>query len=247
MGLPCDGVSLSLAGPIQEEMTVPATPEPAIRLSQVQFAYPATERPVLDGVDLDLAPGEFAAVLGPSGVGKSTLLNLVAGLVVPASGSVRVLGTEVPEMAEAEAAEWRRRHLGFIFQQFHLLPYLTVLENVSLPLALKGEGWREGDLRAFLGRLGLAAEAHSYPRHLSGGQAQRAAIARALVHRPRILLADEITGNLDEEAAGTVMDLLAETVAEYGTTTLVVTHAPGVAARAHTRYHITHHRLQLAA
>jgi len=141
---------------------------------------------------------------------------------------------------------WRRRHLGFIFQQFHLLPYLTVQENVALPLALNGEGWREGDLRAFLDRLGLAAEAHRYPRHLSGGQAQRAAIARALVHRPRILLADEITGNLDEEAAGTVMDLLAETVADYGTTTLVVTHAPEVAARAHTRYRLLHHRLHSA-
>jgi putative ABC transport system ATP-binding protein len=227
-------------------MTVPAQPEPAIRLSQVQFAYPGAERPVLDGADLAVAPGEFAAVLGPSGVGKSTLLNLVAGLVMPAAGGVRVLGTEVPEMAEAEAAEWRRRHLGFVFQQFHLLPYLTVTENVALPLALNGEGWRESDLRTFLGRLGLAGEADSYPRHLSGGQAQRAAIARALVHRPRILLADEITGNLDEEAASTVMDLLAEAVADYGTTTLVVTHAPEVAARAHTRYRIAYHRLHPA-
>ena len=225
---------------------MPTSPESAIRLSHVQFAYPGAERPVLDGTDLELAPGEFAAVLGPSGVGKSTLLNLVAGLVVPSAGAVRVLGTEVPEMAEAEAAEWRRRHLGFIFQQFHLLPYLTVLENVALPLALNGEAWREGELRAFLDRLGLAAEAHRYPRHLSGGQAQRAAIARALVHRPRILLADEITGNLDEESAGGVMDLLAETVAAYGTTTLVVTHAPEVAARAHTRYRLAHHSLQSA-
>lgn len=217
--------------------------EPAIQLSDIRFAYPGAERPLLDGLSLALAPGEFAAVLGPSGVGKSTLLNLVAGLAVPAAGRVDVLGTEVTALEESAAARWRRRHLGFVFQQFHLLPHLTLAENVALPLALNGRDWSDDEVAAFLARLGLADHAAAYPRQLSGGQAQRAAIARALIHRPPVLLADELTGNLDEETAEGVLDLLAEVVAEAGATTLVVTHAPEVAARAHTRYRLAHHRL----
>jgi len=216
---------------------------PAVRLEGIRFAYPGEERPLLHDLDLRLAPGELTAVVGPSGVGKSTLLNLVAGLAVPQSGLVEVLGTEVTALEESAAARWRRSHLGFVFQQFHLLPYLTVAENVALPLALNGRRWEPPDISDFLGRLGLADQAGAYPRHLSGGQAQRAAIARALVHHPPVLLADELTGNLDEETAAAVMDLLVEAVEDLGTTTLVVTHAPEVAARAHTRYRLAHHRL----
>jgi putative ABC transport system ATP-binding protein len=218
--------------------------EPAIHLSDIRFAYPGAERNLLDGLSLELAPGEFTAVLGPSGVGKSTLLNLVAGLTVPAAGRVTVLGTDVTALEESAAARWRRRHLGFVFQQFHLLPHLSLAENVALPLALNGREWSDAEVVGFLDRLGLADHAAAYPRQLSGGQAQRAAIARALIHRPPILLADELTGNLDEETAEGVLDLLAEVVAEAGATTLVVTHAPEVAARAHTRYRLAHHRLQ---
>ncbi|MFP4616254.1 MAG: ABC transporter ATP-binding protein [Thiohalorhabdus sp.] len=221
-----------------------AAAEPhAVRLEGVRFAYPGADRPLLEDLDLTLARGELAAVLGPSGVGKSTLLNLVAGLAVPEAGRVTVLGTEVTALDESAAARWRRAHLGFVFQQFHLLPYLTVAENVALPLALQGERWEDEGVRGFLGRLGLAEQADAYPRHLSGGQAQRTAIARALIHRPPVLLADELTGNLDEETAVAVMDLLVEAVEELGTTTLVVTHAPEVASRAHTRYRLAHHRL----
>ena len=217
---------------------------PAVSLEGIRFAHPGAERPLLEDVDLALQPGEMAAVLGPSGVGKSTLLNLVAGLATPAAGRVTVLGTEVAALGESAAARWRRQHLGFVFQRFHLLPHLTVSENVALPLALNGTAWSEAELRAFLDRLGLADHAAAYPRHLSGGQAQRTAIARALIHRPAVLLADELTGNLDEETAVAVMDLLTETVAELGTTTLVVTHAPEVAERAHAGYRLAHHRLQ---
>lgn len=220
--------------------------EIAIQLEEVRFAYPGAERPLLDHLSLKVAPGEFAAVLGPSGVGKSTLLNLVAGLAVPDAGRVEVLGTAVSDLQEAAGARWRRRHLGFVFQQFHLLPHLTVAENVALPLALNGRAWAEDEVIAFLGRLDLADHADAYPRHLSGGQLQRAAIARALIHRPPLLLADELTGNLDEETAEGVLDLLADVVGEAGAATLVVTHAPEVANRAHTRYRLIHHQLQRA-
>jgi len=221
--------------------------EPAVVLEEVKFSYPGSERPLLDGVSLSLDAGEVAAVVGPSGVGKSTLLNLMAGLVRPAAGEVQVLGTEVPRLGDSAAARWRGRHLGFVFQQFHLLPHLTVAENAALPLALNGRGWTEGEVTAHLDRLGLAAQAGSYPGRLSSGQAQRVAIARALIHRPALLLADEPTGSLDEETAEAVLDRLMEVVRETGATALLVTHAPEVAKRARARYRLSRHRLHREA
>lgn len=217
--------------------------DPAVVLDGVVFSYPGSERALLDGVSLSLDAGEVAAVVGPSGVGKSTLLNLIAGLVRPEAGAVRVLGTEVPHLGDSAAARWRGRHLGFVFQQFHLLPHLTVAENAALPLALNGQDWTDQEVTAHLDGLGLAAQTGSYPGHLSSGQAQRVAIARALIHRPDLLLVDEPTGSLDEETAEGVLDRLMEAVRETGATALLVTHAPEVAKRAQARYRLSRHRL----
>lgn len=220
---------------------------PAVVLEEVIFSYPGSERALLDGVSLSLQAGEVATVVGPSGVGKSTLLNLIAGLARPEAGRVRVLGTEVPRLGDSAAAQWRGHHLGFVFQQFHLLPHLTVAENVALPLAFNGWGWTKEEVTAHLDRLGLAPKAGSYPGHLSSGQAQRVAIARALIHRPALVLADEPTGSLDEETAEAVLDRLMEVVRESGATALLVTHAPEVAERAQARYRLSRHRLQREA
>lgn len=222
---------------------MPEADAPAIALEEVGFAFPGAERPLLEGLSLRVERGETAAVLGPSGIGKSTLLNLVAGLAVPDAGRVVALETEVSALPEPQAARWRRKNLGFVFQQFHLLPHLTVAENTALPLALNGLEWSDGVVARLLDRLGLAGLADSYPRHLSSGQAQRTAIARALIHRPALVLADEPTGSLDEETAETVMEYLTGVAGEAGATTLLVTHAPEVAGRAHCRYRLAGHRL----
>jgi len=189
---------------------------------------------LLDRIDLSVAPGEWVAIAGESGSGKSTLLNIVAGLDRPDSGEVRLDGKLLDYADDDALALWRRRHLGFVFQAFHLLPYLTVGENVALPLALLGTGTRERAERAarLLASVGLAGLEARRPGTLSGGEAQRAAIARALAHSPRLLIADEPTGNLDEAAAAVVLDCLGEAVRTAGAAALMVTHSPLAAARA---------------
>jgi putative ABC transport system ATP-binding protein len=189
------------------------------------------DTPVFSGVDLRLAPGEFVAVLGESGVGKSTLLNCIAGLDSTSGGSVRIAGTELTTLAEPEAALLRRRQLGFVFQAFHLLPHLTMWHNVALPLLLLGRR-DEARVQAMLAAVGIDALAERLPSQLSGGQLQRAAIARALVHRPGLILADEPTGNLDPRNAERVMDLLAQQVRHEGAACLLATHSRAAAARA---------------
>jgi putative ABC transport system ATP-binding protein len=193
-------------------------------------------RRVLNGVDLDLASGEFIAIMGESGSGKSTLLNLIAGLDRPDAGSIRLDGLAIEAMSEDERAALRRTHLGFVFQAFHLLPYLGVADNVALPLLLAGIGAaeRESRVRAMLSRVGMAQRAASRPQELSGGEMQRVAVARALVHRPRLVLADEPTGNLDAEHAQEVLALLREQVAASGSACILVTHST-TAARAADR------------
>src|SRR5688572_10222106 len=168
--------------------------------------------PLLDRVELDVAAGEWVAIAGESGSGKSTLLNVVAGLDRPDAGEVRLDGHALDYADDEALALWRRRHLGFVFQAFHLLPYLSVGENVALPLALLGTGAGERASRAasLLGSVGLAGFETRRPGTLSGGELQRAAIARALSHSPRLVLADEPTGNLDEAAATRVLDTLGE-------------------------------------
>jgi len=194
----------------------------------------ARKRVVLRNVTLDVARGEYVAVVGESGAGKSTLLNLIAGLDVPDAGSIALNGSAVTSLDDAQRTLLRRRSIGFVFQAFHLLPHLTVAQNVALPLALNGlrepeHVARVGDL---LRAVGLADAAASLPRELSGGEMQRAAIARALVHRPALLLADEPTGNLDQDSAAQVLALLREQVKRESGAGIIVTHSPLAAATA---------------
>ncbi|MBC7956551.1 MAG: ABC transporter ATP-binding protein [Cytophagales bacterium] len=186
---------------------------------------------VFSGVDLQVAAGEFVAILGESGVGKSTLLNCIAGLDTVASGSVHIAGIPITTLGEAEQALFRRVHLGFVFQAFHVLPHLSVAHNVGLPLLLQG---RPDDARvdSLLHAVGLQGLGPRLPQTLSGGQLQRVALARALVHRPQLILADEPTGNLDPGTADKMMDLLAAQVREQGAACVLVTHSRSAAAHA---------------
>ena len=202
--------------------------------------------PLFEAVDLDLAPGELVAILGESGAGKSTLLNIIAGLDRPDAGTVSVSDTnsvsgyfsvsgyEITALSEDELARWRRRHVGFVFQAFHLLPYLTVEENVGLPLLLNGVAAAERSTRAraALDAVGMGMHAARKPGSLSGGEMQRVAVARAVAHRPALVLADEPTGNLDEANAAATMQALREAVKREGAAGLLVTHSAVAAATA---------------
>jgi len=191
-----------------------------------------TTRCVLAGVDLDVAAGEAVAVLGRSGSGKSTLLNLIAGIDDADRGQIVTCGVDVARADERVRAQLRSRELGFVFQAFHLLPTLTVAENVALPLELAGlpRGEAAARVEAVLRRVGLADRARAWPDVLSGGEQQRVAVARALAGRPRLLLCDEPTGNLDDSAAATVLALLHELRREHGCALVVVTHSAAAAA-----------------
>lgn len=189
---------------------------------------------VLENVQLTVARGEVVALAGRSGSGKSTLLNLIAGIDVPSTGRVSIAGNEVTGLGEHQRTLFRRRHIGFVFQFFNLIPTLTVKENLLLPLELIGVGGAEADGRArrLLEQIGLAARGAAYPDRLSGGEQQRVALARALIHQPDLLLADEPTGNLDAEAGRRVIALLVDLARERGMTVLLVTHSGEVAAAA---------------
>ncbi|MGW8266059.1 MAG: ABC transporter ATP-binding protein [Longimicrobiales bacterium] len=212
-------------------------PEPLLQIRRLSKSYREGGRDhrILSGAEAALAPGEFVALLGPSGSGKSTLLNLVAGMDEPDGGEVRVAGASLTEMTERERTLFRRRHIGFIFQFFNLLPTLTVEENLLLPLELKGRigAPERASARRLLRQVGLAGREGAFPDRLSGGEQQRVAVARALVHDPLLILADEPTGNLDSESGGVVLDLLETLAASAGKTLLVVTHSHEVARRAH--------------
>jgi putative ABC transport system ATP-binding protein len=202
-----------------------------VELSDVSKAY-GTAVSALAGVDLAVGAGEFVAIMGPSGSGKSTLLNLVAGLDRPSGGQILVDGQALGRMNEGQLSRYRRSRLGFIFQFFHLLNNLTVLENVLIPAQLAGMKGAPAKARALelLGQLGIATKAQQYPARLSGGERQRAAIARALINRPALLLADEPTGALDSRNGEQVMELLVE-LNQAGQTILQVTHDHNLAAR----------------
>ena len=187
--------------------------------------------PVFSNVDLQVARGEFIAILGESGVGKSTLLNCIAGLDTVQAGSVHIAGTDITALSEPAQALFRREHLGFVFQAFHVLPHLSVAHNVGLPLLLQHQP-DAARVHEVLQSVGLDALADRLPQTLSGGQLQRVAIARALVHRPQLILADEPTGNLDPATADKVMDLLSAQVRQQGAACVLVTHSRAAAARA---------------
>jgi putative ABC transport system ATP-binding protein len=207
--------------------------EPLVRLDDVTKIYRDGRREVLAlrAVSLTIQPGEWVAIVGPSGCGKSTLLNLMAGLDRPTSGTVRVAGVDLSVLDQEALARWRRRTIGIVFQFFQLLPTLTALENVQLPLTLEGRPRARARARELLEAVGLGHAAHRLPSELSGGERQRVAIARALANDPQLLLADEPTGNLDSET-GTAVLTLFERAWQAGTTVVLVTHDPGVANRA---------------
>ncbi|MBS0507079.1 MAG: ABC transporter ATP-binding protein [Proteobacteria bacterium] len=193
---------------------------------------------VFDNVDLEVRRGEFVAIVGDSGVGKSTLLNCLAGLDDWDAGRVLHQGLDLTGLDDAQRALWRRSHVGFVFQAFHVLPHLDVAQNVGLPLLLLGrpDAARVGRMLAAVGLEGLGER---LPYQLSGGQLQRVAIARALVHRPALLLADEPTGNLDPGTAARIMDLLLAQTREHGAALVLVTHSAAAAARAARVLHLT--------
>ncbi len=192
--------------------------------------------PVLDGIDLTVNEADFMALMGPSGSGKTTLLNLIAGIDRPTRGSISVAGTDITRLNESALARWRARHVGFIFQFYHLIPVLTAYQNVELPLTLTklSKKERAKHVRTALEIVGLADRMVHFPRQLSGGEEQRVAIARAVVTDPTLLLADEPTGDLDAKSAEEILVLLDRLNKEFKKTIVLVTHDPRAAAKAHT-------------
>ncbi|MDP2955352.1 MAG: ABC transporter ATP-binding protein [Longimicrobiales bacterium] len=221
---------------------------PALEVRGLRKGYLEGERThvVLDGVDAVVRSGERVAILGPSGSGKSTLLNLICGIDVPDSGTVRVSGTDLTALSEQDRTLFRRHRVGFVFQFYNLLPTLTVLENLLLPVELKGRVGPSDEARArdLLARVGLAERADTFPDRLSGGEQQRVAVARALIHRPDLVLADEPTGNLDQDTGARVVDLLDELVRTDGRTLVVVTHSRELAARMDRVLRMSHGKLE---
>jgi putative ABC transport system ATP-binding protein len=209
----------------------------------------ARPRVVLDGVSLQLAAGEYIAVMGESGAGKSTLLNLIAGLDVPDSGKIVVAGQDMAALDDAARTRLRRARMGFIFQAFHLLPHLSVARNVGLPLALNGAGSDAiaARVQEMLAAVGMLDRQYDLPNQLSGGEMQRVAIARALAHRPSLVLADEPTGNLDAESAAEVLALLRAQLERDNAAGILVTHSEVAAATAHRIFRLTHRGLQQRA
>lgn len=198
----------------------------------------------LDDVDLTIEAGQFAAVIGTSGSGKSTLLNMLGGLDVPTSGSVRIEGNKLEEMSEEQLTVFRRKRIGFIFQNYNLIPYLTAYENIVLPVRLDGKKEDKKFLKEIVRFLELDGKLSNYPSHLSRGQQQRGAIARALITKPALLLCDEPTGNLDSRTSDKVIDLLKMTSEKFHQTIIMITHNPEIAQKADRRIRIEDGRIQ---
>ena len=212
-----------------------------LELRDLKKTYAA--RAVLHGLSHCFEPGEFVAIMGESGLGKSTLLNLIAGLDAPDSGDIIIDGVRMAALDDDAATRLRRTRMGFIFQAFHVLPHLTLAQNVALPLLLNGQARERAS--QMLAAVGLQGRDHDFPRQLSGGEMQRVAIARALVHRPALVLADEPTGNLDPETAASVLALLRAEVKASGASAIMVTHSHAAAAQADKTLLLTRLGLQL--
>ena len=208
----------------------------SLQISGIRKAFGKGDKTVevLKRIDIDVAPGEFLILVGPSGCGKSTLLNIIAGLDRPTTGDAEVAGSNLSRMSDGELAKWRSQNIGFIFQSFNLIPVLTAAQNVELPLLLTKVPASERKKRAqtALRVVGLEDRMHHRPQQLSGGQEQRVGIARAIVHDPKIIVADEPTGELDRQSADEVLTLLERLNREFGKTILMVTHDPAAAGRA---------------
>jgi putative ABC transport system ATP-binding protein len=216
--------------------------EALIRISHLSKSYRrgGQEIPVLLDIELEVQRGDFVALMGPSGSGKSTLLNLIAGIDQPTSGRIEIGGVDIATLSEGQLADWRAANVGFIFQFYNLMPVLTALENVELPLLLSGLGARQrrAHAEAALAMVRLEDRMDHYPNELSGGQQQRVAIARALVSDPAMIVADEPTGDLDRHTGEEVLSLLDELNRSLGKTIVMVTHDPKAAARAHRLIHL---------
>lgn len=216
-----------------------------LSVQDVYKVYESRERkvPVLNGVSLEMQAGTSASVIGPSGSGKTTLLSLCAGLDAPSQGVVELMGHDLAALEEDQRASLRNRYLGFIFQSFHLMSSLTALENVLLPVELAGKSMRaEG--REMLARVGLASRMDHYPAQLSGGEQQRVAIARAFINQPRMLFADEPTGNLDRDTCAKIVDLIFDLNRELGTTLLLITHDQDLAKRTQRQFYLDAGRIK---
>jgi putative ABC transport system ATP-binding protein len=220
----------------------PETNRPIVVVSDVckEFRREQISIPVLSGINLELFRGDYLALMGPSGSGKTTLLNLIAGLDRPTSGTVFVCDQDLGRSSEGELAQWRSRHIGFIFQLYNLIPVLTAYENVELPLTLTSLTRRQRDdhVRAALEVVGLGDRMDHYPRQLSGGQEQRVSIARAIVTDPTLIVADEPTGDLDSKAAAEILNLMHRLNTDFEKTIIMVTHDPNAAARAKRTLHL---------
>ena len=214
---------------------------PIIQFIDVHKSYQNGAQPVtvLEAVSLSLHAGDFATIMGPSGGGKTTLLNLLAGLDLPDRGQIVLNGRKVSDLSDHELTLLRRKEIGIVFQFFNLMPTLTVMENVELPLLLAHSSRTDGQrIKTLLNYVGLWHRADSFPAELSGGEMQRVAIARALVHQPTILLADEPTGNLDSENGMKILDLMKQASTDFQTTVILVTHNPQVAKIGNRRFEI---------
>lgn len=200
---------------------------------------------VLKNLSLKVATGEVVAILGPSGSGKSTLLSLLSGLDAPTSGQLEVQGVQLDQLTEEEITDFRGKNIGIVFQQFHLMSHLTALENVLLPLEINGDFNSSERAAELLRQVGLGDRQHHFPSQLSGGECQRVAIARSLIHAPKLLLADEPSGNLDVGTGAKVMDLFFDLVRKHKTTTVLVTHSEELAARCDRRFRLSAGQLSL--